>query len=245
MDLLEEVVTIVSVADRHGVKLRALGGVAVRMRCASMANPWLEREYGDIDLLGLAHDWKSLDKVLGVELGYVPNLRFNALNAGRQMLYDSPEKGIHVDVFLDVLRMCHELPLQTRLGWHAHTLSLSDLLLSKLQVVELTMKDIRDIVGLLLQYPVAAHESEYEIGLDRLVSGCARDWGWWRTVKGSIEACRSAVPTLAPAEEAAIVLRALGVIEAALDATPKSLGWRARARVGERVRWYESPEAAH
>ena len=29
-----------------------------------------------------------------------------------------------------------------------------------------------------------------------------------------------------------------------LEAAPKSLGWKARARVGERVRWYETPEEA-
>jgi hypothetical protein len=28
----------------------------------------------------------------------------------------------------------------------------------------------------------------------------------------------------------------------AIEAAPKSLGWKARARVGERVRWYETPE---
>lgn len=243
--LQDEIIRIVGAAERHGMELRALGGVAVRMRAVSMSNPWLEREYGDIDLFGRARDSKRIGALLAAEMGYVPSVRFNALNAGRQMLYDSPERGIHVDIFLDVLRMCHELPLRSRLGWHTHTLSLSDLLLSKLQVVELTMKDIRDIVGLLLEYPVATYESESEIGLDRLLSVCGNDWGWWRTVKGSIAACRSAIPTLAPADEAASVLRRLNEIEAALDAGPKSLGWRVRARVGERVRWYEVPEVAH
>jgi len=38
------------------------------------------------------------------------------------------------------------------------------------------------------------------------------DWGFWRTAQGTI------------------------------DAAPKSLRWRTRARVGERVRWYELPE---
>ena len=32
------------------------------------------------------------------------------------------------------------------------------------------------------------------------------------------------------------------MLSKAIEATPKSLRWKARARVGERVRWYEQPE---
>jgi hypothetical protein len=31
-------------------------------------------------------------------------------------------------------------------------------------------------------------------------------------------------------------------LQAAVKAAPKSLAWRVRSRVGERVRWYETPE---
>ena len=31
-------------------------------------------------------------------------------------------------------------------------------------------------------------------------------------------------------------------LTAAIAAAPKSLAWKARARVGERLRWYETPE---
>ena len=34
----------------------------------------------------------------------------------------------------------------------------------------------------------------------------------------------------------------LGVLSTAAQTTPKSLRWKARAKVGERVRWYEVPE---
>jgi len=34
----------------------------------------------------------------------------------------------------------------------------------------------------------------------------------------------------------------LEALERALDDAPKSLRWRMRARVGERVKWYELPE---
>ena len=34
----------------------------------------------------------------------------------------------------------------------------------------------------------------------------------------------------------------LAALGRAIEAAPKSLRWKARARVGERVRWYEQPE---
>ena len=34
----------------------------------------------------------------------------------------------------------------------------------------------------------------------------------------------------------------LATLQAAMDAAPKTLGWRLRARVGKRVPWYEEVE---
>jgi len=244
MNLTEEAVHLVDIAKKEGLTVRALGGIGVRLRRGDESASWLVREYGDLDMCGLSNEWKRLDDLLSARLGLVAQSRFNAVNAGRQMMYDSPDGALHVDIFLDVLRMCHDLPFKNRLQWHTHTLSLSDLLLSKLQIVELTDKDIRDILGLLLEYPVVARETTAEIGLDRILSFCGKDWGWWRTVKGSLSSCRSIGVPWAPPSDAVILRRRLDIIEQAIDDTPKSLIWRARAKVGERRRWYQLPEAA-
>ncbi len=34
----------------------------------------------------------------------------------------------------------------------------------------------------------------------------------------------------------------VSALQAAIERAPKSFGWKTRARVGERVRWYETPE---
>jgi hypothetical protein len=46
-------------------------------------------------------------------------------------------------------------------------------------------------------------------------------------------------------KEAARVREQVERHRAALEAAPKSLRWRTRARIGERKRWYELPEEAH
>ena len=35
---------------------------------------------------------------------------------------------------------------------------------------------------------------------------------------------------------------AVQAIQAAIEAAPKSRSWRLRSRIGERVKWYETPE---
>ena len=85
---------------------------------------------------------------------------------------------------VDRLVMCHTLDFRPSLGNSSLTLDPADLLLSKLQIVELNAKDARDITHLLSGVPVgdkspgAARSSR----LSRFGEVLAADWGWWRTI---------------------------------------------------------------
>jgi hypothetical protein len=48
-----------------------------------------------------------------------------------------------------------------------------------------------------------------------------------------------------PAPDAARITNNVDELQAALQATPKSLRWKARAAIGERVQWYTVPEEVH
>ena len=61
----------------------------------------------------------------------------------------------------------------------------------------------------------------------------ADDWGLWRTATGTLDRVAELRPDVA---EPALQLRR------ALDEAPKGRKFRMRARVGERVRWYEPPD---
>jgi hypothetical protein len=71
------------------------------------------------------------------------------------------------------------------------------------------------------------------------------DWGWWRTVTGNFSKLALLAadnPDLPPPGAAHDPLQTAQRLLELADATPKSLQWKLRAKVGEKMRWYELPE---
>src|ERR1700758_2173737 len=69
-----------------------------------------------------------------------------------------------------------------RIARMSYTLDPLDVLLSKLQIVKLNEKDVRDIVYVLSGYPVRDGTEAGIISLDLFRPIVGDDWGWWRTV---------------------------------------------------------------
>ncbi|MGH3249756.1 MAG: hypothetical protein ACRDOI_26635 [Trebonia sp.] len=245
-DPLPEAVTLVDGAARAGLKLRLLGGLGVRVLCPDF--PPRLRPGQDMDLACASKGRRDVAAYLE-ESGCVPDKMFNSLNGDRQMYFTAPS-GRPVDVMVDRLVMCHTLDFRPSFGNRSLTLDPADLLLSKLQIVELNAKDLRDITHLLSGVPVG-EKNPGPAGADSVISTgrygeiLAADWGWWRTTTGNLEKLPALLaqtpemipprPRFDPLEQAA---RLLGVARS----VPKSMKWKLRANVGERVRWYELPE---
>ncbi len=73
----------------------------------------------------------------------------------------------------------------------------------------------------------------------------AADWGWWRTCTGSLAklpALLAENPGLSPPQARFDALEQAALLLEIARSVPKSLKWRLRANVGDRVRWYELPE---
>jgi hypothetical protein len=73
----------------------------------------------------------------------------------------------------------------------------------------------------------------------------AADWGWWRTVTGNLAKLPAVVadqPELVPPNPPFDPIAQAKALTATAEAVPKTMKWRTRARLGERVRWYELPE---
>jgi len=237
-DILAEGERIAAAAARSGVPVRLLGGVAICMHGVHSA---LARGYRDIDLATTRRGGRSTLQMLQ-DLGYTPNERFNALNgATRLVVYDEPNDR-QVDVFVGEFKMCHAVPIADRLELDPRTVPLAELLLTKLQIVQLNAKDIFDIHALVLAHDVGEGD-DGEINGAMIAGLLARDWGLWRTTRGSLETARAALAgTALSAAEQALVAERLDRLWARVEAEPKSMRWRTRARVGDRVRWYEEPE---
>ncbi len=238
-DPLPEAVGLARGAATAGVGLKLLGGLAVRVICPEFP-PRLRRDQ-DIDFVCLS---KGRAKVMAYleESGCVPDRRFNNLNGDRQMYFNAPS-GRPIDVMVDRLTMCHTLDFRRSFDRLPLTVDALDLLLSKLQIVQLNEKDARDIVHLLCAVPLGGAGLSFDV--DRYGKLLGSDWGWWRTVTGNLAklpALLAERPDLAPANLAFDpVAQARQLLDLA-QSTPKGMKWRLRANIGERVRWYELPE---
>ncbi len=249
-DMLDEGLRIVDAARERGVVLRLMGGLAVRVHCELIA--FCERDYSDLDMVGLKAQSKELIALFR-DLGYRFDLHTSQATSGRQLQFVRPcahdaggaplHEDDHVDVFLDVFKMDHEIVLKDRLGLDEYTIPVTDQLLTKLQIHRPDEKDVRDTLTLLKDLEIADEEAPGVIGLRRLAEVCAGDWGLYHDVELSLE--RSAAMLgdyLLAAEEAERIRAGVARVREALEAAPKSLAWRLRARVGERRLWYDVVE---
>ena len=114
---------------------------------------------------------------------------------------------------------------------------------TKLQIVELNEKDVRDTLLLFHGHPLANNDRE-AVNAQRIAELCAEPWGVsWRTITKNLSRCVELLPnySLPEAERARIESRLLE-LNTRLDEVAKSRSWKLRARIGERKRWYELPE---
>ena len=237
-DVRAEARRVVAAAEAAGAHARVVGGVAVALHEHVPLPASLVRPYADIDLVVEAGAEAALSRTLA-DLGYEPDRRFNALYGYRRMLFWDRPNDRQLDVFVGRFAMCHKLELGGRFLPGA-TLTPADLLLTKLQIVELNSKDILDALALVVSHEIADEADGDVVGRDRLAAVTGGDWGWFTTARDSLARIRDRVAMAGPlAELATLRLDAIG---AAMDDAPKSLRWRARARVGRRVPWYELPE---
>jgi hypothetical protein len=243
-DPLPEAMTLVRGASDAGYRLKILGGLGVRVLCPDF--PPRMRAGQDMDLACLGKTRRQVASYLE-SAGCQPDKRFNNLNGDRQMYFMAPS-GRPIDVMVDRLSMCHTLDFRPSFGSASAqnpTLDPADLLLSKLQIVELNAKDAHDIFHLLSGVRVGPDGDRAFIDTERFGSTLAGDWGWWRTVTGSLNklpGLLSEQPGLAPPNPRFDALTQAKQLLEVAETVPKNLKWKTRAKVGDRVRWYELPE---
>ena len=241
-DPVAEGTRIAEAAAERDVPLRLVGGVAVAVLCPSSRQPPLQRTYGDIDLATRGSAKREVAALLE-SLGYAPDREFNTLHGHRRLFFFDEHNQRQVDVFVDEANLCHRIDLRDRLELVPLTLSLADLTVLKLQVVETNEKDYLDLCAIFADHDLSADENGVNVSHIAALAGA--DWGLWRTL--GIVAERSAqfareLPGFGAGDRVAERLERL---RAGLEDAPKSRGWKLRARIGDRKRWYELPEEVH
>ncbi len=236
---LEAASQIIDTAEEKGVRLRLLGGLAFKKLCPSSMDPRYFRENKDIDLMGKREDSREIVKIMET-LGYKPRDLFNKLNMGQRLIYYDMANRRRVDLFLDEFVMCHKFNFKENILADTYTLPITQLLMTKLQVVEKTEKEYKDMI-------VAFHDFDVTSGPqgirgDEIADLCSKDWGIYTTFWKSLEAVASKTGGLEGPERVTVMSR-IQKLMAMMESAPKSFGWRMRARIGERTRWYELPDS--
>lgn len=240
-DAADEAKTIVRVAEDNRVTLRLIGGLAIRFHCHGQHSTHL-REYHDIDVFGLRKEYKGIYSVFQ-KLGYSPNEEYNLLYGDARLQFVHREGRRNVEVFLDKFRMGHTLDFRQRLQLDDVTIPITDLLLTKLQVVQFAEKDAKDIVAILEDHELGHNDDRETLNLDYIVQSCSRDWGLYKTITNNIATINKLIGQEASGLTAGKELvERLSAIRNALMTGKKGVRWIFRSLIGERVRWYREVE---
>jgi hypothetical protein len=215
--------------------------VAIKLRAKDGLHPAFEREYADLDWITARRSSADAQRFFEV-MGYRPHVRFNAIHGQERLLFFDEQHDRQVDVLIGVFRMSHEIRFGKRLALEPVTVPLADLLLTKLQIIELNEKDVRDALALLYDHPIEDEDGD-AINAAHIARLCANDWGLWRTFTANLDALGDHLGRydLSDEDKRRIEDRIVE-LQKRIEQEPKSFGWKMRAKIGDRKRWYDLPE---
>lgn len=242
-----ELKRIIQAGDEAGVVLRVIGSLAFQMHCPKYGylQAAMGRAYTDIDFAAYGRQSGAIRTLLE-KLGYVDNKEIFIVSGGERAIFERRDIGLHIDVFYEKLDFCHVIRWNGRLEVDRPSIPLAELLLEKMQIVEINEKDVIDTIMLLLEHPFGDIDRE-TINLARVASLCAADWGLWRTTTMNLKKVSSLAGgygQLSAEEKAHVEAQVTSALKR-IDAEPKSMAWRLRDRVGDRVKWYKDVDEVH
>jgi len=249
---LDEARRIVEEGEKRGIILRAMGGVGIRLQtleCGDLGQRLArlgegEQEFTDLDFMTYKKCRKQMQGFFE-SLGYAKRRTTLSSAASERQIYFHENGWFFVDVFFDKLMVAnHRLDFRGRLELDSLTLSPTDLLLEKLQIVGFSEKDFKDTLTLLLAHKVAQEDRKDAINGRYIATLLSRNWGFWYTLTTNLKGIKDLLPTVDALsdDDRDNVAKRIGELQVHIDAEPKSMGWKARSKIGARKRWYEPVE---
>jgi len=238
---------IIDAAAERGIILRILGGAAIRMhspRSDHMYELLKRAPKHDMDFVSYSK-YRPLTKQFMKDMGYTPYVTLAMTSgAGRhRQIFNDAEGNKAIDVFLDILPMCHVIDFRGRLEIDHPTVPLAELFLLKAQIVDMNEKDWQDMCILLREHPLAESDKD-AINLTHVSKMLADDWGFYHTVSTNLSRLHeyaAQCPALS-GEDRGKINQKINSICDAIDKEPKTLKWKMRARVGTAKKWYNVVE---
>jgi hypothetical protein len=251
---LEEGRRIVDEATKRGISLRLLGGVAIRLHCAEHLDFAKrlarlgegEQEYTDLDFMSYSKFRKKM-KDFFQELGYARRRPTMSSAATQRQIYFHPKGWFYVDVFYDkLLAANHPLDFRGRLDIDSPTITPTDMLLEKVQIVFPDQKDVKDTMLLIRAHEISQQEEKNKINAKHIASRLAADWGFWYTVTTNLKGLTQYIEEdeKLTADEKQDLVSKIDALLTGIESEPKSTGWKMRAVIGTRRKWYNPVETA-
>ncbi len=241
LDFVDRALVLVEQAKARNLSLRILGSLAYRLHCPANLALFdeMKRDLTDVDFAARGDERKAVRAFLE-ELGFVIDNDILVSTEGKRYFFQDPGSALGVDVFFDELFFCHPIPLRDRLSLDDPTITLADLVLEKMQIVEINAKDIKDTLVVLLEHPLGSGDRELIDGR-YIAKVLGDDWGFFYTVTTNLSKLQSLGVEYGTLNDGQwdVVNARIAELEQMIDDEPKTRRWKLRARIGTRVRWYQ------
>ena len=243
LEFVDEALSLVRDAETQGIRLRILGSVAYRLQCPRNLHLFQDttRVLTDVDFAAEKSQNRAIREFLKTR-GYVADEGVYVLSEGARHSYLHRETGLNVDVFADELYFCHRIPLKNRLTMDSPTISTTDLLLEKMQIVEINLKDFKDTIVLMLEHPLSLEQAgPKSIDVDYITNIMRQDWGFFYTFTSNLKRVPEYLgefPSMRE-DQRAVAVKRIDALLTAIEKAPKTFGWKMRAKIGPRARWYQ------
>jgi hypothetical protein len=242
-----ELKRILRASEEGGITLRVIGSLAFQMHCPKYGNlqQALGRVYTDLDFAAYRKQSRAIQALMA-GLGYSENREVFIVSEGDRAIYNHTTSDLHVDIFYDKLDFSHMISWSGRLEVDSPTIPLAEMLLEKMQIVKINEKDVIDTIMLILEHPLGDSDKEV-INIARVAQLCSSDWGLWRTITMNLDKVRQLAhtyPQLTAHQKADVDAQVQSALKRIED-EPKSMAWRMRSRVGDRLKWYKDVDEVH
>ena len=224
--------------------LRLMGACAIRLGSPGLTQLYesLNRPLSDLDFAAFSKEARKIEPILN-DLGYTQDKRIVAFHEAQRNFYYNDAAHMKLDIFFDRLAMCHTIEFKDRLNLTFPSIPPSDILLEKMQIVQIAEKDLKDTV-ILLRGQQLSESDDRAINTRYLSKLLANDWGFWYTVMLNLDKVKDYGSTLTQLSEAdkQDVSQKIDNLKERFNNEPKSFRWKMRARVGPSVKWYNEVE---
>lgn len=263
-DFISEVINIIDRARNRDIVLRVLGATAVYIHAMDKPDSikiyqYLKRFkneeviFTDLDLIGYSKQRSRIINFFEKELGFKADPYIKALFGAKRLVYYHPRNLYSIDVFFDKLEFSHDIdfgnkPGKGRLELDYPTITLTDLVLEKLQIHRINRKDLVDLAVLFHGHRLCKENAVTSRDCidDNYIAGVlAGDWGFWYDAVSNLNKLVNFVSvelSNVDADASRTIQDRIRALMDSIEKKPKSKEWIKRSKIGTSKPWYREVE---